>query len=399
MAKKKPQIESPDNIQFEEIDKIKSELNKDLKKLKPRKPQLPSQKRLKSMAQKKTEGVLDDAKQMYKDQIELKLLQKTDKELEQAIMGQQNPPQQNPPQQNPPQQVIQKSPLKQQTQTTEDEAFKGLKPKDLMGIDDEILDKYLKIKLLDKRPELAHLLDKDNKKSDLKDIIDIVSVILDARGGGGQKQSDSEMVKLMIEQQKQNMDVQIKMLEKLHEDKEEKLLDKIEELEQRANVNPFAWLKHKKGEMEELKDLFGKAQAIDPETRVKITQLKEDMKLKRLEAQERLQDKALEKNKVTEFTSLIRDGMREFSDSISKAVGAAIGEMGKQQLENINLPPLIPIDQVKNPGESPGVNPLLQNFSTAQEQQPILSTPKTSPPPDTKKTYPGGFRISETKGS
>jgi hypothetical protein len=401
MAKKKTPIDSddsPEDFTFEEYDKIKEDLSKDLKKLKPRKPNLPSEKRLKSMAQKKTEGVLDEAKQMYKDQIELKLLQKQDRELNEAIKAQQPPPQQAPIQQSPPQQApIQQSPPPQAPHATEDEAFKNLKPKDLQGIDDDILEKYIRIKLLDKQPQMSQLLSGNNKNTSLKEIVEIVSLIVDAKGGGGQKQSDSEMVKLMMDQQKQQADFQLKVLEKVYDDKEQKYLDKIAELEERANINPFAWLKHKKGEMEELKDLFGKAQAVDPKTRIELEQVKADNKLKTLEYRERMQEKALSKSNASEFTSLIRDGMKEFSDSISKAVGAAIGEMGKQQLENINIPPFIPIDQIDNQPQIPIVNPLLKDFSLPQNQQPIMTNINPPQPSNVKKQYGSGFKVHESK--
>lgn len=388
MAKKsKPidSIEKPEIFTFKEFDKIKSELSKDLKKLKPRKPRLPTEKRLKSMPEKKAEGVLDETKKMLKDQIELKLLQKTERELSQSI-----PPQ---PAANTQPQIVQAKPLQPPPPVP---VFKGVTPKDLKGVDNEILEKYIRLKILEQKPDYAPFYQaqsQNNKKSDITEIVEVVKLLLEVREGNKSNQSSNggekdSIMKYMMEQQRLDREFQTEILKKMHENEIGQLLTKIDELEARANVNPFKWLKAKQDEMEDLKDLFGKTQGLDPKTRMELAHLKSDDKFRRLEFQEKTQEKALERGKASEFTELVKDGMKQFSETISKVVGGVVGKIGKEQLDSANLPSFVSIEQIEQ-------NP--QNFSPPL---PVVNNPllqQNHQQRTNKKKYGGGFQVSEPK--
>jgi hypothetical protein len=389
MAKKKKQtdtIEKPEIFSDRKLSEIKSDLSKEIKKLKPRKPNLPSQKRLRTMAQKKSEGVLDDAKKMYKDQIELKLLQKTDRELS----LENNPPQTvNTQVQSTP---MQKAPAPAPAPQQVGSVFKNFSPKDLKGVDDEMLEKYIRMRIIEQKPEYAPFLNESNKKSDLSELIQVMNMVVDLKTSNNPaqqtKNDDSSIVKYMMEQQKQSNEMQMQFMQQQHEQREERLLEKIDELKSQTNVNPFAWLMNKKEEMDALRGLLVNGPNVDGATQVKLEEVKASNRLEKMKFQEKIADKRIDQNKASEFTELIKEGMKMFSETISQAVGSAVGQIGKQQLDNAQLPPFVPIEQI---GDQTQFNLPVQP-PIIPPQGPLYN-PNVNQP---KKKY-GGFRVSETK--
>jgi len=363
-------------MSYKEFDQIKKDLSKDLKMLKPRKPNLPTEKRLTSMSQKKAEGVFDESKKMLKDQIEFKLLQKADRELTEGI----NPTQKTPTQPN----VVQAAPIQQQSIKQSDEMFKGITPKDLKGVDNNILEKYMKMKVIEQNPGLAPYLNDTNKKSDLKELLEVVNLIVDLKGGNTNNQNvaqqtkseNESILKYMMEQQKETNKMQMEWMKQTHEEREERLLEKIDELKSQASVNPYEWLMNKKDELQALKGFLVEGPNVDGATQVHLEELKGDQELKRMKYNDKIAQHVSEQNKSSEFTTLIKEGMNTFSKTISEAIGGAIGQMGKQQLDSAQLPAFVPIEQIANQ-----IGPI----------QPAQQTNKKD-----YKDY-GGFRVSETK--
>ena len=383
VEKKKKQIDSiekPEIFSERNFNDIKSDLRKELKKLNPRKPSVPTEKRLTSMAQKKAEGVFDESKKMLKDQIEFKLLQKADRELTEGI----RPTQTSPTQTN----VVQAAPIPQTPPPQEDDGmFKGMTPKDLKGVDNDILEKYMKFKIIEKNPGLAPYLNDTNKKSDLREQLEVVKFVLDLKGDNNNNQNiaqqnqntgNNDILKYMMEQQNKTNEMQMKWIQERAAEREERLIEKIDELKQQGSVNPYEWLMNKKDELQALKGFLVEGPNVDGATQVHLEELKGDQELKRMKYNDKIAQHVSEQNKSSEFTTLIKEGMNTFSKTISEAIGGAIGQMGKQQLDSAQLPAFVPIEQIANQ-----IGPI-QPVNPNQVQQ------------TNKKDY-GGFRVSETK--
>ncbi|MHA1291094.1 MAG: hypothetical protein ACTSQJ_00330 [Promethearchaeota archaeon] len=405
----------PDLLSNKEFDKLKADLGKELKKLKPRKPTTPSRKRLESMAQKKAEGSLDGIKKMIKDKIELEYLKKMESDLVSSSSSSKD--------KDTKIKITDTSSKKKKKEKKKesDNLFSKLSPKDLKGLDDEALEKYLRLKAIEKDPSLGVLFlnNKKDTSNDIRDLIELVK-FLNEQSGSSEKKSiidkikEQKLIERLLGNNKKQDDLhlkyifkmqeqQMKLLKEIYKEKENLWKEKLEDLEARVDQNPLDWLKNQKETMELLRSFFGGIKPSDIEAQLKLKKAEQDFQLKLKEWEAKQREEIMKHNKSAEMTSLIKTGFQDFSQMISKAIGEAVGKVGKEQLSNIGTGamPTIPIEQVEqniNKTSLPDINafsPLPSNLNLQTE--PILKTSSLSPNEDlnSKKKYKG-FRISES---